>query len=154
MASGWRRRFCCLLTVALAMSAAGVCTTWTKRGYADTGANYDRMQAINSGWYYRWSPDKANLSQPFDAQFVPMIWGGYQANTATINKIKGYSDTEWVLGFNEPERPDQANMTVAQAISAWQTLSNGFAGSGIKLVSPAVADTGGRPAARPGSAAS
>ena len=101
------------------------------------------MQAINSGWYYRWSPDKANLSQPFDAQFVPMIWGGYQANTATINKIKGYGDTEWVLGFNEPERPDQANMTVAQAISAWQTLSNGFAGSGIKLVSPAVADTGG-----------
>ena len=101
------------------------------------------MQAINSGWYYRWSPDKANLSQPFDAQFVPMIWGGYQANTATINKIKGYGDTEWVLGFNEPERPDQANMTVAQAISAWQTLSNGFAGTGIKLVSPAVADTGG-----------
>jgi autotransporter-associated beta strand protein len=117
--------------------------TWTKRGYADTGANYDRMQALNSGWYYRWSPDKPNLAKPFDAQFVPMIWGGSQANNSTINKIKGYGDTQWVLGFNEPERTDQANLSVAQAISAWQTMSTGFAGTGIKLVSPAVADTGG-----------
>ena len=49
---------------------------------------------------------------------------------------------QYVLGFNEPERPDQANMTVAQAISSWTTISNSFTGTNTKLVSPAVADTG------------
>ncbi len=114
----------------------------SKRGFADTGANYNNLQATGAGWFYRWGPDKPNIGN-FDAQFMPMIWGGYQANQPTIDMIKNYGDTEWVLGFNEPERPDQANLTVAQAISAWTTLSNGFAGTGIKLVSPAVADTGG-----------
>ena len=46
-------------------------------------------------------------------------------------------------GFNEPERSDQANMTVAQAISSWNTISNSFTGTSTNLVSPAVADTGG-----------
>ena len=113
-----------------------------KRGFADTGASFNYLQAVNAGWYYRWGPTKANIGN-LDAEFVPMFWNGGQANTANINTIINYGDVEWVLGFNEPERADQANMSVSQAISAWQTLSTGFAGTGIKLISPGVADTGG-----------
>ncbi len=114
-----------------------------KRGFADVGSSFNYLQASNAGWYYGWRPDKPAAAGNFDAEFLPMIWAGYQANQFEIDRIKGYGDVEWVLGFNEPERPDQANMSVAQAISDWTTLSNGFAGSGIKLVSPGVADTGG-----------
>jgi hypothetical protein len=113
-----------------------------ERGFADTGANYANLQATNAGWYYRWGPTKANIGN-FDAEFVPMFWNGGQVNQSNINTIKNYGDIEWVLGFNEPERTDQANMTVSQAISAWQTLASGLAGTGIKLISPGVSDTGG-----------
>ena len=97
---------------------------------------------MNAGWYYRWGPDKENIGN-LDATFVPQIWGGYQATQSVIDMIKGYGGTEWVLGFNEPERTDQYNhLTPSQAVSLWQTISNGFAGSGIKLAGPAVSDTG------------
>lgn len=111
-----------------------------RRGFADVNASYEYLQAVNAGWYYGWRPDKPPGAGNFDAQFVPMIWGGYQANQFEIDRILGYGDVQSVLGFNEPERPDQANMTVGDAIAAWRTLS---AGTGIDLISPGVADTGG-----------
>ena len=118
-------------------SAFGEARIWRRR------RNYDILQAVNAGWYYGWRPDKPSGVGNFDAQFVPQIWGGYQATQSTIDMIKDYGDVQWVLGFNEPERTDQNNhLTVSQAISSWQTLSSGFAGSGIKLVSPGVSDTG------------
>ena len=61
--------------------------------------------------------------------------------SSTIESIKNRSEpTEWVMGFNEPERSDQDDMSVSEAISRWRLISNGFAGTGIKLVSPAVSD--------------
>ncbi|MEQ8208734.1 MAG: glycosyl hydrolase, partial [Lacipirellulaceae bacterium] len=47
---------------------------------------------------------------------------------------------EYVLGFNEPERPDQANMSVAQAIDVWDIMDDQLSGAGLKLVSPGVSD--------------
>ena len=114
----------------------------SKRGFADTGAGYSNLQATGAGWYYTWGLGAGNPGT-FDAEFAPMFWGGWAVNQGNIDSVKNNPNVEWVLGFNEPERPDQANLTVAQAISSWTTLSNGFAGSGKKLVSPAVADTGG-----------
>lgn len=111
-----------------------------KRGFADTGASYTYLQAVNAGWYHRWGPSKSSGASGFDCSFVPMFWGGYQVTQSNIDMIIGYGDIEWVLGFNEPERSTQANMTVSAAIAAWQTLEDGFAGTGIKLISPSVSD--------------
>ena len=53
----------------------------------------------------------------------------------------------YVLGYNEPEVSNQANMSVATAISNWTTISNSTVaynsahGTNIQLVSPAVSDT-------------
>ena len=70
-----------------------------------------------------------------------MFWGGVNQNG--INSVLNRSaPVEYVLGFNEPERPDQANMSVATALTEWGELVNGLDGSGIKLVSPAPSDTG------------
>jgi hypothetical protein len=43
-----------------------------------------------------------------------------------------------LLGFNEPERPDQANMKVDEAISAWPILLE----TGLRLGAPAPSDGG------------
>jgi autotransporter-associated beta strand protein len=110
-----------------------------KRGFADTGANYNDLQATGAGWYYTWGAGPANPGN-FDAKFYPMFWNA--PSQTTINNVKA-TNPDYILGFNEPERSDQANMTVAQAISSWTQISNSFAGTSVKLVSPAVADTGG-----------
>lgn len=110
-----------------------------KRGFSDVGASYGLLQATGAGWYYTWGPGPANPGN-FDAEHYPMIWGGTPSQ-GTLNNIRN-ADPEWVLGFNEPERTDQANMSVGAAVSSWNTIVNGLSGSGIKLVSPAVSDTG------------
>src|SRR5262245_13733745 len=111
----------------------------SKRGFGDTGAGYTNLQATGAGWYYTWGTGAANPGN-FDANHYPMFWSA--PSQSTINNVKSRNPV-YVLGFNEPERTDQANMTVAQAISSWTTISNSFTGTSTKLVSPAVSDTGG-----------
>jgi hypothetical protein len=77
-------------------------------------------------WYYTWGP------HGFDdvPGFVPMIWGADDA--AQISLTDG-GDT--VLGFNEPDLADQADLTVDQAVALWPSLE----ATGRRLGSPAVA---------------
>src|SRR5205085_11471411 len=111
----------------------------SKRGFADTGSNYNNLQATGAGWYYTWGTGAANPGT-FDAKFYPMFWNA--PSQGTINNVKA-NNPAYVLGFNEPERSDQANMSVSAAINSWTTISNSFAGTSTLLVSPSVADTGG-----------
>jgi hypothetical protein len=100
----------------LTASKVGAQILSSKRGFADTGASYNNLQATGAGWYYTWGTSAASPGN-FDANHIPMFWNAPSQNT--INGVKS-RNTEWVLGFNEPERSDQANMSVTQAIS--QTL--------------------------------
>ena len=136
----WGVVLLCVCPGPLLHTQAGAAVLSSKRGFADVSASYSNLQATGAGWYYTWGLGQG-YPGGFDAQHAPMFWGGWAVNQTNITNVKNNPDVEWVLGFNEPERSDQANMTVAQAISAWTTLSNGFAGSGKKLVSPAVSDT-------------
>lgn len=113
-----------------------------KRGFADVGSSDGELRLTNSAWYYNWGPRSSAEVSTYDAEFLPMIWSGGQANQANIDRILGYDNVEWVLGFNEPERTDQANMSVDAAINVWRTLDAGFRDTDIKLVSPAPSDTG------------
>jgi autotransporter-associated beta strand protein len=110
-----------------------------KRGFADTGANYANLQATGAGWYYTWGTGPANPGN-FDARFYPMFWNA--PSQTAITDVRN-TNPDYVLGFNEPERTDQANMSVAAAIQSWTAISNSFTGTSTKLVSPSVADTGG-----------
>ena len=132
---------CAVIGGASLRSVATAAILSAKRGFADVTANYSNLQATGAGWYYTWGPDVANPGI-YDAKHIPMIWGGTPSQSLLSN-LRNRPGAEWLLGFNEPEREDQANMSVAQAISSWTTIANGLAGSGIKLISPAVADTGG-----------
>jgi len=80
----------------------------------------DQLQALNVSWYYNWSP-KANI--PTQAQFVPMFW-----NARRLNE---HIDGDYVLGYNEPDHKDQANITVEDALASWPNLASkaGYVGS-------------------------
>jgi putative glycosyl hydrolase len=140
--TGWRTpHFCTAVVLLFAAITPPVSAEIlsSKRGFADTGATYNKLQATGAGWYYTWGTGSASPDN-FDANHYPMFWNAPSQNT--ITNVKNRNPT-YVLGFNEPERSDQANMSVASAISSWTAISNAFTGTNTKLVSPAVADTGG-----------
>jgi hypothetical protein len=66
-----------------------------------------------------------------------MIWGG--SDVAGALKAIGDAGYKTVLGFNEPNKSDQSNMTVDAAIALWPTLTSN---PNIRVSSPAVSDDG------------
>ncbi len=101
---------------------------WTgKKGWS--GA---RVNELDLDWNYDW--DNAAASSP-DTEYVPMRhnrnWNAYEH----INEKKGSTHA---LGFNEPDKSDQAHMTVEEALAQWPRLLE----SGLRLGSPAPSDGG------------
>jgi hypothetical protein len=104
-----------------------------KRGWGGTVASSITGDQMNPNWYYTWgrTPKPGSFGE-----FVPMAWSASSVTNPTFfQQLQGHS-SEYILGFNEPERAEQANMTVAQAIALWPQLMS----TGKKLVSPAVGD--------------
>ena len=94
--------------------------------------------SFGTGWAYDWARNDPNPSNP-DYFYVPMQHREGWPNLGTLHKK--YAD--WnnderpalLLGFNEPDRPDQANMSVTRAIELWPQLM----AMDVPLVSPAPA---------------
>ncbi len=89
------------------------------------------MRDVRVSWYYNWTPSNAHLGAR-GVEFVPMIWGAKNVTTADLARAKQQGRV--LLGFNEPDRPDQANMSVEQALDLWPRLMD----TGMRLGSPAV----------------
>ncbi|MFF8867536.1 glycoside hydrolase family protein [Streptomyces sp. NPDC015139] len=90
----------------------------------------------NVGWFYTWSSGKGGIRPPRGVEFVPMIHDKGSVTEKELGQAKKQGST--LLGFNEPDRPDQADMTVDQALDLWPRLQS----TGLRLGAPAVA-TGG-----------
>ncbi len=100
-------------------------------------ASANKIKDLDAGWYYTWGPSTNNLYIDEYAEFVPMVHGKAHVTPAVLSEIKEkYEDGAYthLLTFNEPDLPDQANMTVEEALSYWNDLEE----IGIPLSSPAV----------------
>jgi hypothetical protein len=94
----------------------------------------DRALAeINVSWFYTWQPHTMWITKPDGVEFVPMIWGETFVEPRQLELAKKSGSV--LLGFNEPDRTDQANMTVQQALDLWPHLM----ATGMRLGSPATA---------------
>jgi hypothetical protein len=97
--------------------------------------------ALNVSWYYNWTQTETEpCGDGRGGQFVPMIWGhpGNEQNAGAIaNSVASFVDRgyEYVLGFNEPDNPTQANIPVATALALWPS----FERDGIQIGSPGTA---------------
>ncbi len=81
-------------------------------------------------WLYNWNMSRTSaLDWEYVAIKQTRWWPG-------MNEDWKYRGVTHLLGFNEPDRPDQANMTVAEAIAGWPELL----GTGLRVGAPAVAD--------------
>lgn len=83
-------------------------------------------------WWYNWGI--TSVSFP-NIEFVPMKWDDKGTNYLNINNKQMSTH---LLGFNEPNGADQANMTTDQAITEWPKMFT----SGLRLGSPAPTDGG------------
>jgi len=111
-------------------------THYPKKG---TAGYEDFYSTFAQSWAYNWQLGTATVL-PAQSVFEPMnkyadtsgLAGNYAAWHAAAKPL-------YLMGFNEPDKADQANMTVAQAITAWPALQ----AANLPLVSPATASTFG-----------
>ncbi|MGO4771283.1 glycosyl hydrolase [Flavobacterium sp. W22_SRS_FK3] len=99
-----------------------------KKGLA--GGSTEAMDATNITWYYNWN---TGMDTTPNVEYVPIRQTNFWPSFTPAYTKEGYTH---LLGFNEPDRPDQANMTVEAAIASWPALMK----SGLRLGSPATSD--------------
>jgi len=99
----------------------------SKKGIAgDIEAN------LNIEWLYNWNISR---NSPLDWEYVPIRQNRWWPSLDQDWKARGATH---LLGYNEPDRPDQANMSVSDAIATWPTLL----ATGLRVGAPAVSDGG------------
>ena len=106
--------------------------------------NIPKIKELNVSWNYSWGSVRVP-EQPANIEFIPMIWGGgnpekleQRLTKEVIPNIKG-KQVHRLLGFNEPDKSEQANMPYTKAIELWPTLEK----LDIPLCSPACANPAG-----------
>ena len=108
----------------------------SKKGIAIHQRAYDwseKVAAVRPFWSYSWGHKRSRF-QPDGVEFVPMIWSGELSDTDIADLRAKYDSGEvkFLLGYNEPDGVNQANMSVDRAVELWPQLE----ATGIPLVSP------------------
>lgn len=98
-------------------------------------------------WWYNWrttSYEPTRQSYPeLGIDFTPMAYNG-DFNAAQMRSyLDDTSNVKYVLGFNEPNFENQANMTPYQAAVAWRKLEEIADEHDLKLIGPAVNHSSG-----------
>lgn len=103
---------------------------WRYTNKKGIGGSITNARKLQTQWYYDWA---AKSKSSLDIEYVPMR---HNRNWDSFKKINQMEDVTHLLGFNEPNQPDQANMTVEQALQMWPKLQ----ASGLRLGSPSPND--------------
>jgi hypothetical protein len=96
--------------------------------------------ATGPDWAYNWGRTYSQAI-PANASYFPMQWGNFNWDIGTNQGPLRQEYSNWrrradgihLLGFNEPDRTDQSNMTLASVIALWPRLQE----LDLPLVSPA-----------------
>lgn len=128
----------------LAIFGANDGTKSFKRGFGENNLIVEELNAMKSGnsWFYNWGnePDIAIadlVGSDKGIEFVPQAWSAYDANKLR-EYYKSHPNDKYLLGFNEPNFPDQANMLPSEAAEKWHDLEALTEELGLTLVAPAM----------------
>ncbi len=105
-------------------------TAW--RWASKKGIAGDIESGLNLGWKYNWNIDQNSTR---DLQYIPIRqqrwWPGLSQNWQAMG-------ADHLLGYNEPDQANQANIAVGDAIWSWPDLL----ATGLRVGAPAVSDGG------------
>jgi len=105
------------------------------------------MRALSKAvaWWYNWAfvPDDGvrDVFGSIGLEYVPMVWGANVDTLQVQQRILPGAAT--LLGFNEPNFHEQANMPATEAAARWPQVQAVADANGLRLVSPAVNFCGG-----------
>ncbi|MET8229817.1 sigma-70 family RNA polymerase sigma factor [Micromonospora sp. NPDC005298] len=102
-------------------------SVWTFDGVSQA------LASSKADWYYTWGTQHQGITTPPGVTFVPMIRGAENVTAPELARARAAGP--YLLTFNEPDLPDQSNLTVEQALELWPRLM----ATGSRLGSPAVA---------------
>ena len=105
-------------------------------------ADFDLLGPVVS-WSYNWANTYASTQeakyQQYGIQFVPMCWNNNYSPEAIAAYYTAHSEKQnYLLGYNEPNLVDQANMTPTQAAEKWADVVAVAKNSNARLISPAM----------------
>lgn len=135
-----------MASLLLAMPATVSAERSPKRGVSQNGFTYaEEITALTPGvcWYYNWDEIPSEIDMPVvgpgtDMEFCPMAWGSTFDEQELRTYLTEHPGVKYLLGFNEPNFKNQANMTPAQAVEVWPRLEAIAEEFGLGLVGPAV----------------
>jgi hypothetical protein len=96
-------------------------------GYSDPDRMAREVAELGVSWIWNWGPTPPLFP---GVESVPNIW-----SAASIGHPLG-GNSEWLLGFNEPDQADQANVSPEMAARQWAELERTYPDR--KLTSPQV----------------
>lgn len=117
-----------------------------KRGFSENALAYPadlKVLAKSCSWYYDWGPDPAPqvadlVGSDKVIEFVPMAWNGGFDEARLAAYYDAHPNDRYLLGFNEPNFKEQANMTPEQAVEPWHRLEQFAKDRNLILVAPAL----------------
>ena len=94
-------------------------------------------------WSYNWantpSASQENKYKQYGIQFVPMCWNNNYSPDNISAYYAAHADKQnYLLGYNEPNLTDQANMTPQQAAAKWNDVVDVAKKNNARLISPAL----------------
>lgn len=117
-----------------------------KRGVSEN--NFGIVQQIDPftpgvSWWYGWgvNPPSGVDNQVYDytgLEFAPMCWSGNYDAEKIRTYCSAHPEVKYLLGFNEPNFTNQANMTPEAAAEKWPEVKALADELGLKLVAPAL----------------
>ena len=102
-----------------------------------TNGWHQRLKALNCQWFYSWWFDTPPAI-PAGIEFVPMLWGPGPRTAAAYRRLTEEhraGQHQVLLGYNEPDVLEEANLSVEKALQVWPKLQ----GTGLRLGSPGTA---------------
>lgn len=114
----------------------------SKRGAAYNQASLVQPMSEAVSWAYDWNMSPNGLL-PLGTEYVPMLWGSKMfGGWGTAIQTALSSGSKYILGFNEPDNPSQANMSPSDAVNSYHNYITPYAGMAT-LISPGVTNGDG-----------
>jgi hypothetical protein len=143
-----KRFFCFFFIIAAALNLSGQ-TRSQKRGVAYGNNSAKDLQSLSKGvsWWYNWyhQPESSvvNVYDDYGFDYVPMAWTSNFNKTAMRDFLQTHTDVKYILGWNEPNFLEQANLKPSEAAAHWSDIEALADEFDLKIVSPAVNYCGG-----------
>jgi hypothetical protein len=124
--------------------SSGNTYTGSKRGLAYNEAALCKSFGSKFGFGYNWGQVENN---DIGAPFIPMMHGPSKSTSqewlANVDKA-AKKGSKAVMGFNEPDHAEQANLSPEAACSAWKEYMNPIASShpDLTIIGPSVTNAG------------